>query len=208
MARWRAIRAPTARPRESVAIRHEPWGRMLADRRRTDAITNASISAWRTGLDAASTLAVLAAPWPRRCEGGSRCRRFCDAFSGRGFRSFCFWPACSRRAGARASGHAIALPRGEHALIPTLRGPVSLSPRALLAHDIWRLRQRTNAPNRALQELIHSETVPRSLRRMTPEEFVSALRKTVLAAAVDATMTTLERPGPLRGMQVISEALP
>lgn len=29
---------------------------------------------------------------------------------------------------------------------------------------------------------------------MTPEEFVPALRKTVLAAAVDAPITTLERP--------------
>ncbi|WP_434046055.1 MULTISPECIES: RHS repeat-associated core domain-containing protein [Sorangium] len=55
---------------------------------------------------------------------------------------------------SRASGPAIALPRGEHALVPTLRGPVSLSPRALLAHDIWNLRQSTNVPNGALQELI------------------------------------------------------
>ncbi|KYF63887.1 hypothetical protein BE04_18325 [Sorangium cellulosum] len=54
----------------------------------------------------------------------------------------------------RASGPAIALPRGEHALVPTLRGPVSLSPRAMLAHDIWNLRQFTNVPNGALQELI------------------------------------------------------
>jgi hypothetical protein len=55
---------------------------------------------------------------------------------------------------SRASGPAIALPRGEHALVPTLRGPVSLSPRALLAHDIWNLRQSTNVPNGPLQELV------------------------------------------------------
>jgi hypothetical protein len=54
----------------------------------------------------------------------------------------------------RASGPAIALPRGEHALIPTLKGTASMTPRQLLARDIWNLRQLTNTPNSSLRELI------------------------------------------------------
>jgi len=55
---------------------------------------------------------------------------------------------------SRQTGPTIALPQWEHAAIPTLRGPVGLSPRSLLARDIWNLRQNTNAPNSALQQLI------------------------------------------------------
>jgi len=54
----------------------------------------------------------------------------------------------------RATGPAIALPRAEHQLIPNLRGPIDLTPRKLLARDIWNLRNVTNAPNDALQRLI------------------------------------------------------
>jgi hypothetical protein len=54
----------------------------------------------------------------------------------------------------RGTGPAIALPRAEHAAVPTLRGPVSMSPRSLLARDIWNLRQYTNAPTSSLQQLI------------------------------------------------------
>jgi len=48
----------------------------------------------------------------------------------------------------------IALPEGEHGLIPTIQGQTGLSPRDQLAKDIWDLRQNTNAPNSALQQLI------------------------------------------------------
>ncbi len=51
-------------------------------------------------------------------------------------------------------GPAIALPTAEHARIRNLPGTVSLTPRQLLARDIWNLRRFTNAPNSALRELI------------------------------------------------------
>jgi RHS repeat-associated protein len=55
---------------------------------------------------------------------------------------------------SRATAPTIALPQAEHALIPNLRGAVTLTPRQVLARDIWNLRQLTNAPNSALRELI------------------------------------------------------
>jgi len=55
---------------------------------------------------------------------------------------------------SRATGPAIALPEAEHAAIPTLRGSVNMSPRSLLARDIWNLREYTNTPNSKLQQLI------------------------------------------------------
>lgn len=54
----------------------------------------------------------------------------------------------------RGSGPAIALPQGEHRLIPNLKGDVSLTPRQVLARDAWNLRNYTGAPNSAIQELI------------------------------------------------------
>jgi hypothetical protein len=62
----------------------------------------------------------------------------------------------------RATGPAIALPRAEHALVSTLKGPVLLSARSLLARDIWNLRQNTNAPPSALRQLIklNKDTYP------------------------------------------------
>lgn len=54
----------------------------------------------------------------------------------------------------RATGPSIALPSGEHALIPNLRGAVTMSPRTLLARDIWNLKAYTSAPSSSLQQLI------------------------------------------------------
>ncbi|MCU4391658.1 RHS repeat-associated core domain-containing protein [Acinetobacter courvalinii] len=48
----------------------------------------------------------------------------------------------------------IALPRGEHAMIPTLKGEYTGSPRSLLAKDIMDMRNYTSAPNRSLIKLI------------------------------------------------------
>jgi hypothetical protein len=55
---------------------------------------------------------------------------------------------------SRPTGPAIALPTMEHLQIPSLRGTVSLSPRQVLARDIWNLRNYTNAPNSNLQQSI------------------------------------------------------
>jgi RHS repeat-associated protein len=52
------------------------------------------------------------------------------------------------------SGPSIALPRGEHREIPTMKGGYAGSARDLLAKDIRDLRTNTNAPNSALRELI------------------------------------------------------
>jgi RHS repeat-associated protein len=52
------------------------------------------------------------------------------------------------------TGPSIALPRGEHREIPTIAGEYARSARELLAKDIRDLRNNTNAPNSALQELI------------------------------------------------------
>jgi len=54
----------------------------------------------------------------------------------------------------RFTAPAIALPQAEHQLIPTLSGTYNGTTRDLLARDIWNLRNYTNAPNRALQQLI------------------------------------------------------
>jgi hypothetical protein len=48
----------------------------------------------------------------------------------------------------------IALPSAEHRLIPNLTGEFSGTARDLLARDIVNLRNFTNAPNSALQDLI------------------------------------------------------
>jgi RHS repeat-associated protein len=65
----------------------------------------------------------------------------------------------------RATGPSIALPTGAHRLIPNLRGTVALTPRQLLARDIWNLRTYTNTPNNALQQLIQMN------KDMYPEVF-------------------------------------
>jgi len=52
------------------------------------------------------------------------------------------------------SDPSIAVPRGEHIKIPTLKGDYSSNARDLLARDIANLRKYTNAPNSALRELI------------------------------------------------------
>jgi RHS repeat-associated protein len=54
----------------------------------------------------------------------------------------------------RATAPAIALPEGEHAMIPTIKGATTMTPRELLANDIQNLRNFTEAPNTSLQELI------------------------------------------------------
>jgi hypothetical protein len=50
---------------------------------------------------------------------------------------------------------AIALPTGEHLLLPTIRGPYTGTARDLLARGIHNLRQFTNAPGSALLDLIN-----------------------------------------------------
>ncbi|MBX3415936.1 MAG: hypothetical protein KF708_24860, partial [Pirellulales bacterium] len=49
---------------------------------------------------------------------------------------------------------AIVLPNTEHVTIPNLRGNTDLTARDILARDIKNLRDKTNAPNSALQQLI------------------------------------------------------
>ena len=66
---------------------------------------------------------------------------------------------------SRATGPAIALPAAEHAAVPTLRGTVDMSPRTLLARDIWILRQHTNTPNSSLLKIIELN------KTMYPEAF-------------------------------------
>jgi hypothetical protein len=66
---------------------------------------------------------------------------------------------------SRATGPAIALPAAEHAAVPTLRGTVDMSPRSLLARDIWNLRQHTNTPDSSLLKLIELN------KTMYPEAF-------------------------------------
>jgi hypothetical protein len=66
-----------------------------------------------------------------------------------------------------AKGPSIALPRGEHRAIPTLRGSYEGSARSLLAKDVMDLRNNTSAPNSALRELIrlNKEVFPQSFAR-------------------------------------------
>ncbi|ALM52427.1 RHS repeat-associated core domain-containing protein [Halomonas huangheensis] len=58
----------------------------------------------------------------------------------------------------------MAVPSAEHRAIPTLRGEYSGSPRELLAKDVRDLRNYTNAPNSAIQDLIslNKEMYPNS----------------------------------------------
>jgi hypothetical protein len=53
-----------------------------------------------------------------------------------------------------ATGPSIALPRGEHSRLSTLKGDYAGSARDLLARDIRDLRNSTNAPNSSLRQLI------------------------------------------------------
>ena len=55
---------------------------------------------------------------------------------------------------SRTTGPAIAVPQLEHQVIPTIRGATNLTPRHVLANDIWNLRNYTSAPNSSLQQLI------------------------------------------------------
>lgn len=61
-----------------------------------------------------------------------------------------------------ATGPSIAVPRGEHSRIPTIKGEYTGTARDLLAKDIRDLRNNTNAPNSALRELIdlNKQTYP------------------------------------------------
>lgn len=49
---------------------------------------------------------------------------------------------------------AIAVPKAQHRLIPTLKGVVKMEARDLLARDIWNLKKFTQAPPAALKKLI------------------------------------------------------
>jgi len=61
----------------------------------------------------------------------------------------------------------IALPKGEHQRIPTLKGEATAgSPRQQLAKDIRDLRNNTNAPNSSLQQLINMN------KMLWPEHFI------------------------------------
>jgi len=64
-----------------------------------------------------------------------------------------------------ATGPSIAVPRAEHARIPTIKGNYEGSARDLLAKDIRDLRNYTNAPNGALRDLIdlNKQLFPESL---------------------------------------------
>jgi hypothetical protein len=59
------------------------------------------------------------------------------------------------------------LPEAEHALVPNLTGQYSGTARDLLARDISNLRNFTNAPNSALQDLIrlNKSTYPEAFAR-------------------------------------------
>ena len=65
----------------------------------------------------------------------------------------------------RATAPAIAIPRGQHVTIPTVRGPYLGTARDQLAKDIWDLRNYTDAPNSSLRELIDLN------KQMYPEAF-------------------------------------
>jgi RHS repeat-associated protein len=54
----------------------------------------------------------------------------------------------------QGSAPAIALPRGEHSRIPTIKGEYTESARDLLANDIRNLRDYTSTPNSSLRDLI------------------------------------------------------
>jgi hypothetical protein len=52
-------------------------------------------------------------------------------------------------------------------VIPTIRGATDLTPRQVLANDIWKLRNYTSAPNSNLQQLIelNKQMYPEALAR-------------------------------------------
>ena len=56
----------------------------------------------------------------------------------------------------KATGSSIALPTAEHQAIPTMRGQVNMSPRALLAQATRELRNLTNATNSQIQSWLKS----------------------------------------------------
>ncbi|MGV8005331.1 RHS repeat protein, partial [Photorhabdus temperata subsp. temperata] len=62
----------------------------------------------------------------------------------------------------------IALPRGEHKLIPTMKGPYTGSARDLLAKDIRDLRNYTNAPPSAIKDLhnLNKEMYPEAFTKI------------------------------------------
>ena len=60
----------------------------------------------------------------------------------------------------------MAVPRAEHKLIPTLKGPFTGTPRDLLAKDIKDLCNYTNAPPSAINDLI------RLNKEMFPDAFM------------------------------------
>jgi hypothetical protein len=55
---------------------------------------------------------------------------------------------------ARGDAPAIALPAGEHGLIPNLKGVFSGTPDDLLGRDIANLRDYTGAPESSIQQLL------------------------------------------------------
>jgi hypothetical protein len=55
---------------------------------------------------------------------------------------------------SRSTSPAIAVPEELHRTIPVLRGATNLTPRQVLARDIWNLRKYTDVPNSSLRELI------------------------------------------------------
>lgn len=66
---------------------------------------------------------------------------------------------------SRVTAPTIVLPRAEHLKIPNLRGIIDLTPREVLARDIWNLRRLTRAPIGALRKLIELN------KSMYPEAF-------------------------------------
>ena len=52
---------------------------------------------------------------------------------------------------SRVNEPAIALPRAEHQAMPTIRGSISINPRAMLAQEVSNLRNFTNATNQHIQ---------------------------------------------------------
>ena len=66
----------------------------------------------------------------------------------------------------KRNGPAIILPRYEHQILQTLKGPINVHPRSQLAKDIYDLRRKTNAPSSSLLDLIELN------RTLYPQEFI------------------------------------
>lgn len=68
---------------------------------------------------------------------------------------------------SRSNAPSIAIPRSEHQMIPTRKGPYTGSARDQLAKDIRDLRNYTNAPNSSLQDLIqlNKDMYPNAFRK-------------------------------------------